>query len=180
MPDPDLVPIGFIRGAHGLQGAVLVHAWSGLADSLTAYGALQDATGAQAFTFSVMSAKDKDFICKLKGIATRDQAEALRGIKLFVAADKLPPTAEDEYYHRDLMGLSVENAAGETIGRIADVAQLSQGDALSIAFTHVTPPQTELLLFTRANVPFVSINEKRVVVDLPDGMFADGKMEPNE
>jgi 16S rRNA processing protein RimM len=179
MPDTknafDLVPIGFIRAAHGLNGAVLVHAWSGKDDSLTAYGPLQDATGENTFTVKVNGPKDKDFICRIKGIDTRNAAEALRGIKLFIAADKLPPTDEDEYYHRDLVGLAVENADGQTIGRIADVVTFGHGDALLINFTHVEPAQSELLLFTKQNVPYVSIAEKRVVVELPDGLFAEAE-----
>ena len=177
MPNTDLVPIGFIRAAHGLQGALLVHAYSGKPESLTAYGPLQDALGEQHFKFTTSGGKDKDFICKAKDVTTRTQAEQLRGIKLFIAADKLPPTAEDEFYHRDLINLNVENTDGATIGVVRDVMDLTQGDALLIEFTHRESVQTELLLFTKQNVPYVSVSEKRIVVDLPDGMFEDMKPE---
>lgn len=167
----DLVPIGFIRAAQGLQGAVLVHAWSGQPESLISYGALQDATGEQTFSLAISSQKDKDFICKIKGVTDRTTAEKLRGIKLFLPANKLPPTADDEFYHRDLVNLSVDDQDGKTIGAVRDVVSLAQGDALLIEFTHVDPAQTELLLFTKENVPFISIKEKRIVVDLPHGLL---------
>lgn len=171
MSEIDLVPIGFIRAAQGLQGAVLVHAWSGQPESLISYGALQDATGEQTFTLAISGQKDKDFICKIKGVSDRTTAEKLRGIKLFLPASKLPPTAEDEFYHRDLVNLSVEDQDGKTIGAVRDVVSLAQGDALMIEFNHVDPTQTELLLFTKENVPFVSVKEKRIVVDLPHGLL---------
>ena len=173
-PKPDLIPIGFIRAAQGLQGLVVVHAWSGKAESLTGYGALQDTDG-NSYVLSVNSTKDKDFICKLKNVNDRTAAEKLRGIKLFIPADKLPPTSDDEYYHRDLIGLRVEDNTGQTIGSVQDIAALAQGDALLIAFTHVDPAQTELLLFTKENVPYISISEKRIVVELPHGLFEDVK-----
>lgn len=167
----ELVPIGFIRAAQGLQGAVLVHAWSGQPESLISYGALQDVSGEQTFALAISGQKDKDFICKIKGVSDRTTAEKLRGIKLFLPADKLPPTDEDEFYHRDLVNLSVEDTNGATIGSVRDVVGLAQGDALLIEFTHVDPAQTELLLFTKDNVPFISIKEKRLVVDLPHGLL---------
>ncbi len=174
MTDPnDLVPIGFIRAAHGLQGALLVHAYSGQADSLTAYGPLQDAIGDMQFTLTINGPKDKDFICRAKGITTRTEAEKIRGIKLFIVANKLPPASDDEYYHRDLLGLKVENTDGNMIGIVRDVLALAQGDALLIEFNRGETQQTELLLFTKENVPFVSVSEKRIVVELPDGLFED-------
>ena len=175
MTDNDLVPIGFIRAAHGLQGALLVHAYSGRAESLSAYGALQDAVGEQHFNLTVSGGKDKDFICKDKKITSRTDAEKLRGIKLFLPAHKLPPTAEDEFYHHDLIDLAVENTDGQTIGVVRDVLELAQGDALLIEFTHVQPAQTELLLFTKENVPVVFIKDKKIVVELPEGLFEDVK-----
>ncbi|HEY1095933.1 MAG TPA: ribosome maturation factor RimM [Alphaproteobacteria bacterium] len=173
----ELIPIGFIRAAQGLQGAVTVHAYSGKPDSLTAYGALQDVTGEQQFAFTLHGTKDKDFICRLKNVTDRTQAEALRGIKLFLPASKLPATAEDEFYHRDLVGLTVENTDGQTIGIVRSVAELGHSDALMIEFTDREPTQTELLLFTKQNVPFVSIKDKKIVVELPDGMFDDVKQK---
>lgn len=171
MSDNELVPIGFIRAAQGLQGAMVVHAYSGNPDSLTAYGALQDATGEQQFAFTLHGNKDKDFICRLKNITDRTQAEKLRGIKLFLPANKLPATAEDEFYHRDLIGLNAEDTNGKIIGIVRQVIDLGHNDALLVEFTDRDPVQSEMILFTKQTVPFISITEKRLVVDLPHGLF---------
>jgi 16S rRNA processing protein RimM len=101
----------------------------------------------------------------------RTAAEAMRGIKLFLPANKLPATADDEYYHRDLIGLNVENADGKTIGIIRNVMDFSHSDALLVEFTDRDPVQTEYILFDKKTVPYVSISEKRVVVDVPEGLF---------
>ena len=52
----------------------------------------------------------------LKGIATREDAERLNGIELYIAREKLPATDEDEYYHADLIGLAAVDA-GERAAR---------------------------------------------------------------
>lgn len=171
MSTHDLVPIGFIRAAQGLQGAVLIHAWSGNPESLTAYGALQDATGENSFSIQVTGVKNKDFICRIKGVSDRNKAESLRGIKLFLPADKLPAPQEDEFYYRDLIGLSVENQDGEVIGIVRNITDFHHSDALLIEFTDRDPPQSEYILFNKQNVPFISISEKRIVVNVPDGLF---------
>jgi 16S rRNA processing protein RimM len=167
----DLVPIGFIRAAQGLQGAVLIHAWSGNPESLIAYGTLQDATGENHYAIEITGVKNKDFICRIKGIGDRNAAEALRGIKLFLPANKLPKTGDDEFYHRDLIGLSVENADGKTIGIVRNITDFNHSDALLIEFTDRDPVQSEYILFTKQNVPYISIKEKRIVVNLPEGLF---------
>ena len=50
----------------------------------------------------------------LKGVATREEAERLNGIELYVAREKLPATDEDEYYHADLIGLAAVSDGGSS------------------------------------------------------------------
>ena len=86
----------------------------------------------------------------LKGIATREDAERLNGIELYIAREKLPETDEDEYYHADLIGLAAVNAANEPLGRVTAIHNFGAGDIIEIA-----PAQgpTMLLPFTNAVVP---------------------------
>jgi len=101
-----------------------------------------------------------------KGVETRDQAEALRGLKLFIArADLPPPEDEDEFYVTDLIGLAVETADGEPLGKVKAVQDFGAGDLLEIQ-----PPQgaTWYLPFTREAVPEVHISEGKVIAVPPE------------
>ena len=106
----------------------------------------------------------------LKGIATREDAERLNGLELYVAREKLPATEEDEYYHADLIGLAAVNAANDPIGRVAAIHNFGAGDIIEIA-----PPSgaTMLLPFTNAVVPSVDLAAGRVVIELPDEIVGE-------
>ena len=91
-------------------------------------------------------------VVRFKGITDRNQAEALNGLELSIPRDRLPPPAEDEYYHADLIGLAAITLSGETLGTVIAVHNYGAGDLLEVA-----PSRGETLLvpFTREVVPEV-------------------------
>jgi 16S rRNA processing protein RimM len=128
------------------------------------YGPLMTKDGARHFEIvSVRAAKDH-LVATFKGIATRNDAEKLNGIELYVPREKLPDTDDDEYYHADLIGLAAVNAADEPLGRVVAIHNFGAGDIIEIA-----PPAgaTMLLPFTNAVVPTIDIAGGRVVIELP-------------
>lgn len=176
MNTDDLIEIGFVRAAHGLRGQVVIHAHSREEESLTKYGPLQNADGSKFFELEVISDNGNDFMCSVKGINDRNQAEALRGTKFFVPASALPPTAENEFYIRDLIGLRVQDDKGIVLGKVFNVLNLGAQDALDIEFIHngtdpLEEPQTEVLLLSADNVPVIKPAEGYIVINLPYGLL---------
>ena len=103
-------------------------------------------------------------MARAKEVATREEAEALRGLALYVPRDLLPPPDEDEFYLADLIGLAAVSPTGEPVGRIKSVQNFGAGDLLEIA------PETGAtwyLPFTLEAVPEVKIGEGVVVVVRP-------------
>jgi 16S rRNA processing protein RimM len=153
-----------IGAAHGVRGAVKL--WTFTEDPLAVkhYGPLMTKDGARQFEVThVREAKDH-LVATLKGIATREDAERLNGLELYVARDKLPETDEDEYYHADLIGLAAVNAADEPLGRVVAIHNFGAGDIIEIA---PAKGATMLLPFTNAVVPTVDLTGGRVVIELP-------------
>src|SRR3954470_6262627 len=153
-----------IGAPHGIRGAVKLWTFTEDPFAVTQYGALTTKDGKR--NFEVASAREAKghLVATLKGVASREDAERLNGIELFVARDKLPATAADEYYHADLIGLAAVDAAGAPIGRVIAIHNFGAGDIIEIA-----PPQgsTLLLPFTNAVVPTVDLAKGRVVIELP-------------
>src|SRR5258706_11416489 len=110
---PAQVCVARIGAPHGVRGAVKL--WTFTEDPLAVkrYGPLMTKDGARRF--EVMHAREAKghLVATLKGIATRDEAERLNGIELYIAREKLPATDDDEYYHADLIGLVAVNPAYE-------------------------------------------------------------------
>ena len=159
-----------IGAAHGVRGAVKL--WPFTEDPLAVmdYGPLMTKDGARQFEVANARPAKDHLVATFKGVATREDAERLNGIELYVARDKLPATDEDEYYHADLIGLAAVNAANEPIGRVLAVHNFGAGDIIEIA-----PPSgpTLLLPFTNAVVPTVDLAGGRVVIELPQEIEGD-------
>jgi 16S rRNA processing protein RimM len=159
-----------IGAAHGVRGAVKL--WTFTEDPLAvkAYGPLLTKDGARQFEVTSAREAKGHLVATLKGVSTREEAERLNGIELYIAREKLPGTDEDEYYHADLIGLAAVNAAGEPLGRVIAIHNFGAGDIIEIA-----PPSgsTLLLPFTNAVVPTVDLAGGRVVIELPAEIEGD-------
>jgi 16S rRNA processing protein RimM len=154
-----------IGAAHGVRGAVKL--WTFTEDPLAVkrYGPLMTKDGARQFEVTQVREAKGHLVATLKGVATREDAERLNGVELYVAREKLPATEEDEYYHADLIGLAAVNAANEPLGRVIAIHNFGAGDIIEIAPPHGA---TLLLPFTNAVVPTVDVAGGRVIVELPD------------
>ena len=159
-----------IGAAHGVRGAVKL--WTFTEDPLAvkAYGPLVTKDGARQFEVTSAREAKGHLVATLKGVATREEAERLNGIELYVAREKLPDTDEDEYYHADLIGLVAVNAVNEPLGRVIAIHNFGAGDIIEIAPPHGA---TMLLPFTNAVVPTVDLENGRVVIVLPDEIDGD-------
>src|SRR5205085_8434785 len=127
-------------------------------------GLLMTKDGARQFEVTHAREAKDHLVATFKGVATREDAERLNGIELYIAREKLPDTDDDEYYHADLIGLAAVNAANEPIGRVLAIHNFGAGDIIEIA-----PPQgsTMLLPFTNAVVPTVDLAAGRVALESP-------------
>src|SRR3954462_9602374 len=135
---------------HGLRGAVKLWTFTEDPFAVKRYGPLATKDGARRFEVTHVRAAKDHLVATLKGIATREEAERLNGLELYVAREKLPATDADEYYHADLIGLAAVSAAGEPVGRVIAIHNFGAGDIIEIAPLNGT---TMLLPFTNAVVP---------------------------
>jgi 16S rRNA processing protein RimM len=162
--------LGAIAGAHGVRGLVKIKSFTEELTDLTAYGPLGDESGQRRFEIAVTGQAKGLLVARIEGVADRDAAQNLRGVRLYVDRAALPAPEETEaYYHADLIGLAAEDPQGQPLGRIAAVENYGAGDYLEIE-----PPQGETLLvpFTQAAVPLIDIEAGRVVVALPEEIEA--------
>ena len=167
---PAQICVARIGAAHGVRGAVKLWTFTEDPFAVKDYGPLSTKDGARQFEVtSAREAKDH-LVVTIKGVATRDEAERLNGIELYVPREKLPATEDDEYYHADLIGLAAETTVGVTLGRVIAIHNFGAGDIIEIA-----PPSgaTLLLPFSNAVVPTVDIPGGRVVIELPEEIEGD-------
>ena len=160
MPDPDLVCLGAIAGAFGVRGEARIKSFCADPAAIAGYAPLTTEDG-RSFTLRITREIAGAFAARLSGVDTREQAEALRGTRLYAPRDRLPPAGEDEYYHADLIGLEVVDTGGAVLGRVRAIHDFGAGDVIEVA-----GPRELMLPFTRAAVPTVDIAAGRLVADL--------------
>jgi 16S rRNA processing protein RimM len=165
------VQMAVIGAAHGLKGELRVKTFTGDPLALGDYGPLYSRDG-RAFEILDLRPQGNVLVARFKGIADRNAAEALNGTQLFVDRSALPDDLDEgEFYHADLVGLSVKDDAGAVIGKVTAVQNYGGGDILAVT---LAGGGEALIPFTQAAVPDISVVGGYVVVDpVAAGMIED-------
>ena len=123
------VTLAAVSGAVGVTGEVRLKLFGEGWETLKAYPSFNGGT----LTVTKLRSDNKGgAVARFAEVTDRNAAEALRGTVLTVPRTSLPPLAEGEYYHADLIGLSAISDGGETLGTVVAVENYGAGDILEI------------------------------------------------
>lgn len=125
------VTLAAIAGAHGVRGEVRLKLFGEGAESLRAFSVFD--AGDRRLTLKSVRPANQGAVATFAEITDRSGAEALRGTILTVPRSALPPLAEGEYYHHDLLGLPCVSTDGNAVGEVVAVENFGAGDILEIA-----------------------------------------------
>ena len=119
------VTLAAVIGAHGVAGEVRLKVF---ADDLSAFTRFNGGT----LTLTSLRPGNNGAIARFAEVTDRNAAEALRGTELTVPRSALPPLAEGEYYHTDLLGLPVVSTEGEPLGTVVAIDDFGAGDVIEV------------------------------------------------
>lgn len=162
------VLLGEIGAAQGLKGEVRIRSFTEDEAAIADYHPLEDEHGREV-TIEALRVTPKALIARVKGVTTREGAEALTGTKLYVPRSRLPEREEEEWYHSELIGLAVLDRDGGTIGRVVAIQNFGAGDLLEL--TPASGGPTVLVPFTRDTVPEIDVEGGRLTLVPPEGLF---------
>ena len=161
--------VGAIGGAYGVRGEVRVKSFCAVAEDIETYSPLTSDDGKQTFHLALIRPAKNGFVARIAEVASKEDADALKGTQLFADRAQLPSLPDDEYYHADLIGLQVLDAGGTVLGKVKSVLDHGAGDLLEIK--RPGSSETVLLPFSLAAVPTVDLASGRIIADPPDGLF---------
>lgn len=164
----DRICVGAIAGAFGVRGDVRLKSFCAEAEDIAKYAPLYSEDGATQYTLKLGKPIPNGLSARLGSVTTREQAEAMRGVRLYADRDKLPALPDDEYYHADLIGLDVFDTGGTRLGRVSSIQNHGAGDLLEIQRPGAG---NALMPFTLAIVPTVDLASGRIIADPPDGLL---------
>lgn len=165
--------IGRITRAHGIAGEVkaqLAPEFAGALDGIRRIY-LNDET--QPRRVRGKREHQGALLLRLEGVATRNDAEALRGAIVAIRLEDLPRLPAGEYYSHQLVGLRVQRESGEPIGTLSEVLATGSNDVYVVK----TATGEMLLPALESVVRAVNLEEGVMTVVVPAGLEADDEDE---
>ncbi|MEL7213071.1 MAG: ribosome maturation factor RimM [Pseudomonadota bacterium] len=160
--------VGAIAGSYGVKGEVRLKSFCADPVAIEDYDLMTE-DGSRSFTVTLTRAIKNGFVADMTGIKSKEEADALKGTRLYATRDQLPELPDDEYYHNDLIGLEVFDTGGTQIGTVKSVMNHGATDLLEIHGPGLK--DTVLLPFTLEAVPTVDLGAGRIIADPPDGLI---------
>jgi len=153
-----------IGAPHGIKGEVRVKPF-GEPNMLDQYGKLETKDG-KKFKIKRMRPQKNMMVVKFEGVNTREEAEALNRVELFIDRTKLPELEEeDEFYIEDLIGMDVLDESGVQLGTVLAVPNFGAGDMIEVKPTNSS--STYYLPFTKEVVPEIDFENASLTVVPP-------------
>lgn len=132
------VCLGVIVGAKGLKGEVRIKSFTEDPADVGAYGPVAARDGRKFNVTIGRGGKEDVVIAKLSGVADRTQAEALKGVELFVERGALPVPDDGTFYQADLIGAVVKLTSGEVLGTVSALHNFGGGDMMEVGEGHAS------------------------------------------
>ncbi|CAH0134790.1 Ribosome maturation factor RimM [Arthrobacter sp. Bi83] len=154
---------------HGIRGEVTVQVLTDAPDDRFVPGTELVVEPASAGPLTVLSARwNKDILLlAFEEIETRNEAETLRGAKLFIETEELDEDDDEGWYEHELVGLEAR-VGSQVVGKISGLNTMPVQDLLVVE----TPDGKEILIpFVEQIVPEVNVEEGYVLVTPPAGLF---------
>ena len=164
----DLICVGAIGGSYGVRGELRIKSFCAVAEDIETYSPLTSENGA-VYHLALIRPVTNGFVARIAEVATKEQADALKGTKLYARRDQLPSLTDDEYYHADLIGAAVYDTGGKLRGTVKSVQNHGAADLLEVQQTGSAA--TVFVPFTLAVVPTVDLAAGRIIIDPPEGLF---------
>jgi 16S rRNA processing protein RimM len=127
----DRVLVGEITRARGIRGEVVIRSFTEDPRMVAGYGPVADESG-RVYALVIDGTDGEMVRARIEGVETRTQAEALRGVRLYVARAALPEPPPGEHYRADLLGLAAVAPDGTRLGRIRAVEDFGGGPFLEL------------------------------------------------
>ena len=167
MESERLICMGTFGRPHGIRGDIRANLHNRFSTSLTK-GVFLIVPEQHTSKLKLLDIKQQNNVTvfTLKGIRNRNEANLLKGFEFFLAEDDLPLLEDDEFYVRDLVGLTVFSLEQTTLGTIVDVHDNPWQDILIIEDnegTYQVPFVDEFILE-------IDLEQMKVTLDLPSGL----------
>jgi 16S rRNA processing protein RimM len=157
-----MIRVGVVARPHGLRGEMAITLDAADGDTLLRVKGVTIGEGHRREVVRARRGRRGQVILDV-GLSRPEDVEALRGAEVKVEEAELPPLEENEFWHRDLLGLRAVLADGTELGRVQEIV-----DTAEVAVLVVQGEGGETFVpFADPHVIEVDVRGGRVVVAPP-------------
>lgn len=130
----NLIVVGRLGAVYGIKGWLKVNSFTEEPESIFSYAPLfiqQKGEWREVKSFN-WKRHNNGLICKLDGVETREDAQALTGVDIAVHSENLPNLPQGEFYWRDLIGCTVVTTKGYQLGAVTELMETGSNDVLVV------------------------------------------------
>lgn len=131
MSSSNLICIAEIIGSHGVKGIMKIRVFLENEEDLGSYLPLFREDGTP-FPFKIIQNGPKGILIQSSEVLDRTQADALKGMKLYISRENLKPLPKEEYYYTDLIGCEIRDQEDKIRGQVKAVLNYGAGDILEV------------------------------------------------
>ncbi|MEP4891997.1 MAG: ribosome maturation factor RimM [Aliiglaciecola sp.] len=168
----DTIVIGKIGAPYGVKGWVKITTYTDETQGVFEYSPWLLGDGKKEYIVDLWRTHNKGVVAKLVGVESRDDAESIKNLEIFIKAEQLPELADDDYYWRDLVGMQVITENGYDLGVVKELFETGANDVMLVkANSNDAFGQKERMLpFLREQViKVVDMQAKTIKVDWDPG-----------
>jgi 16S rRNA processing protein RimM len=166
MSHEELILIAQVLAAHGIKGEVKLKSFMLNAAEIFSFADIYDDKENKIGKLVKKSITAKSVIASIEGIINRNEAELLKGKKLYIKKSSLKNLRDkEEFYHQDLLKLKVLNEEKKHIASVVGVYNFGAEDILEIAYEN---GDLEMIAFNKKNVPVINLAAGYLVINPPE------------
>jgi len=139
---PVYLAIGKLRRSHGIHGDMVMEVLTDFPDRIRVGKFVYVGENHDAREIVSSRSHDRMLIIRFSGIDTPEDAGLMRNQNVYVKAAELPKLPQGEYYHHQLLGLSIVDENGQKLGELKEILETGANDVYVVKF----PEGKELLL----------------------------------
>lgn len=168
--EPNLVVIGTVVSSHALKGEIKVFPYTDFLERCYELQKVRISKSGKMRVVEVEKARiqGKLWIIKLQGTDSREEADSLRGGKLYILPEERVGLPSGHYYYNEIVGLQVYTEEGNLLGTVKEVVSSAAQDVYVV---NKTGGGEFLVPAVKEIIKEIDIEGGRLCVDLPEGLL---------
>ena len=126
--EPEYLVVGFVRRPHGVKGEMIMDIHTDFPERLKTGQTLYLGDLYEPRVLASRRQHAKGLLIRFRGVKTPEDAGVYRNTWVFVPAADRPELPDGEYYHHQLLGLTVVSDNGRDLGVLVDIIETGAND----------------------------------------------------